>query len=54
MDNLKVEGTQSTPSILADVKTGVMEMRGDPDPVPGLSTALVYITHIIGTLHLDQ
>lgn len=32
MDNLKIEGTQSIPSILADVKAGVMEMRGDSYP----------------------
>lgn len=32
MDNLKIEGTQSTPSIVADFKAGIMEMRGDSYP----------------------
>lgn len=32
MDNLKIESTQSTPSIFADPKTGVMELRGDSYP----------------------
>lgn len=32
MDNLKVESTQSTPSIISDAKTGIMEMRGDSYP----------------------
>jgi hypothetical protein len=32
MDNLKIEGTQSTPSIVADFKAGTMEMRGDSYP----------------------
>jgi hypothetical protein len=32
MDNLKIEGTQSTPSIVADFKAGIVEMRGDSYP----------------------
>lgn len=32
MDNLKIESTQSTPSIMADAKSGVLEMRGDSYP----------------------
>jgi hypothetical protein len=32
MDNLKIESTQSTPSILADARAGTMEMRGDSYP----------------------
>jgi hypothetical protein len=32
MDNLKIEGTQSTPSIVADFKAGTVEMRGDSYP----------------------
>lgn len=32
MNNLKIEGTQSTPSIVADFKAGTMEMRGDSYP----------------------
>ena len=32
MDNLKIESTQSTPSIVADFKAGTVEMRGDSYP----------------------
>ncbi len=32
MNKLKIEGTQSTPSIFADPLTGVIEMRGDSYP----------------------
>lgn len=32
MDNLRIEGTQSTPSIVADFKAGTVEMRGDSYP----------------------
>ena len=32
MDNLNIESTQSTPSILADFKAGIVEMRGDSYP----------------------
>ncbi|HYD96324.1 MAG TPA: biofilm regulation phosphoprotein SiaC [Noviherbaspirillum sp.] len=32
MDNLNVESTQSTPSIVADAQAGVVEMRGDSYP----------------------
>jgi len=32
MNNLKVESTQSTPSIMTDAGAGIMEMRGDSYP----------------------
>lgn len=32
MDNLNIAGTQSTPSIVADRRTGIVEMRGDSYP----------------------
>lgn len=32
MDNLNIAGTQSTPSIVADRSTGIVEMRGDSYP----------------------
>lgn len=32
MNNLRIEGTQSTPSILADAQAGTVEMRGDSYP----------------------
>lgn len=32
MDNLKIESTQSTPSIMTDAAAGVMEMGGDSYP----------------------
>jgi hypothetical protein len=32
MDNLKIESTQSTPSIISDAKAGTLEMRGDSYP----------------------
>lgn len=32
MDNLKIDGTQSTPSIIADASAGTVEMRGDSYP----------------------
>ena len=32
MNNLNIESTQSTPSILADAKAGAVEMRGDSYP----------------------
>ena len=32
MDNLKIESTQSTPSIVADARAGTLEMRGDSYP----------------------
>jgi len=32
MDNLKIESTQSTPSITTDIQAGIMEMRGDSYP----------------------
>lgn len=32
MDNLKIESTQSTPSIFADAQAGTVEMRGDSYP----------------------
>ncbi|OWW21082.1 biofilm regulation phosphoprotein SiaC [Noviherbaspirillum denitrificans] len=32
MENLNIEGTQSTPSILADAQAGTVEMRGDSYP----------------------
>ena len=32
MDNLKIESTQSTPSIITDAKAGTMEMCGDSYP----------------------
>lgn len=32
MDNLKIESSQSTPSIFADAQAGTVEMRGDSYP----------------------
>jgi len=32
MDNLNIDSTQSTPSITADAKAGILEMRGDSYP----------------------
>lgn len=32
MNNLRIEGTQSTPLIVADAQAGVVEMRGDSYP----------------------
>ncbi|WP_420472728.1 biofilm regulation phosphoprotein SiaC [Noviherbaspirillum sp. ST9] len=32
MDNLRIEGTQATPSIVADFNAGTVEMRGDSYP----------------------
>jgi hypothetical protein len=32
MDNLKIEGTQSTPAVTCDKDTGIVEMRGDSYP----------------------
>lgn len=32
MDNLKIESTQSTPSVFADARAGTVEMRGDSYP----------------------
>jgi hypothetical protein len=32
MNNLKIEGTQSTPSIVTNAKAGTIEMRGDSYP----------------------
>lgn len=32
MKNLKIEGTQSSPSVCADHEAGVLEMRGDSYP----------------------
>lgn len=32
MKNLKIEGTQSSPSVCADPESGVLEMRGDSYP----------------------
>jgi len=32
MNNLKIEGTQSSPSVCADHEAGVLEMRGDSYP----------------------
>jgi hypothetical protein len=32
MNNLKIEGTQSSPSVCADPGAGVLEMRGDSYP----------------------
>jgi hypothetical protein len=32
MNNLKIEGTQSSPSVCADPEAGVLEMRGDSYP----------------------
>ncbi|WP_292937715.1 biofilm regulation phosphoprotein SiaC [Noviherbaspirillum sp.] len=32
MNNLRIEGTQSTPSIVADARAGTVEMRGDSYP----------------------
>ena len=32
MNNLNIDSTQSTPSIIADAKSGILEMRGDSYP----------------------
>lgn len=32
MNNLKIEGTQSTPAVSCDMDTGIVEMRGDSYP----------------------
>jgi hypothetical protein len=51
MDNLKIDSTQSTPSIHADAKAGTVEMRGDSYPENSFelfSPAMKWIENYLG------